>query len=264
MLAATLPSVAVPDFKVVGIEPALAEVWLERFVTLLGSEGQIRLITARDISQVMGMARQRQMIGCNDTGDTCLSELAGALGVDGILSGAIAQAGGDVTASLRLLRASDGSVVWSATGRVGDQRQLQDWLESQVDRAAGAIRARLGTPELAAVPIIEAQRPPVRWQRLLPGVGGLVLAGVGTGFLVSAQGLRTRLMNERFDDATQIHAVASNGAAHETTGVVLVALAGAAVITSAVLLLLGSEPGSNVAVAVLPEGGAAMALSGSF
>ncbi len=136
--------VAVPGFTVSGVDGVQGEAWVDRFVTLLGAEGAFKLTTSRDIQQVLGIERQRELLGCTDAQASCLAELAGALGVDAILTGTVAKSGAGFSATLRALRAGDGSQVAAVTGRLKDIDALQDWLDAQVPEVSRQLRVAFG------------------------------------------------------------------------------------------------------------------------
>ena len=89
-------------FTVVGIDPQVADAYSDHFVTLLGRDRRLSLTTQKDISQVLGLERQRELLGCTDGKVSCLAELAGALGVDAIFCANDASAAG----ALETIRAS--------------------------------------------------------------------------------------------------------------------------------------------------------------
>src|SRR4051794_4567099 len=99
LLQAAPIRVAAPGFATVGIAPELANVYVERFATVLASTGTVKVTTSRDIAQVIGLERQRQLLGCADE-TSCLAELAGGLGVDAVLSGSLARTGSYITVTL--------------------------------------------------------------------------------------------------------------------------------------------------------------------
>ena len=41
----------------------------------------IRVMTSGEVAQVIGLERQKQLLGCSETGASCMAELAGALTV---------------------------------------------------------------------------------------------------------------------------------------------------------------------------------------
>lgn len=115
--------VAAPSFSLVGIAPALGNVFQDRFVSRLASP-DLRVTTQRDIEQLLGLERQRQLLGCEATSSQCLAELAGALGVDVVISGTVAKSESGFIASVRALRTTDGELIEAPSTRVATEGEL--------------------------------------------------------------------------------------------------------------------------------------------
>ncbi len=242
---ATPLKLAVPNFQAVGVEQALVDAWAERLVTLLGTEGDIKVISSRDIGAIVGFERQRELTGCTDGRSSCLVELAGALGVDAILSGTLARSEKNFTATLRALKTTDGSVVWSATERLRGEDQLQDWLDAQAEAFRHSLRASFGQAAATAVTgaaraslTAESSGPSISWW-WLPSVAGLVLGGASVGLLVASRGQAGALRSAQFESEDAVRAAASAGRNLETAGYVLVGAAVVAIAISAVMLVGG-------------------------
>jgi hypothetical protein len=181
--AATPIKVAVPGFTVSGAEGNQSDAWVDRFITLLSAGGDLKFITSRDIAQVLGVERQKELLGCSESQGSCLTELAGALGVDAILTGTIAKSGSSYSATLRVLKSNDGSQIAAVTGRVKDLDALQDWFDAQAPELGRQIRAAfgIGTAEAPAGAVSTSSSPSRsgRGVRLVPVIAGGALAIVG-------------------------------------------------------------------------------------
>ncbi len=99
--------VAAPDFTFVGLDPTLGAVFQDRFLGRLGSP-ELQVTTQRDVQQLLGLERQRELLGCTTTSTSCIAELAGALGVDAVLTGSLARSDSGFIVSLRVLRSKVG------------------------------------------------------------------------------------------------------------------------------------------------------------
>jgi hypothetical protein len=273
LLAAAPVKVALPGFTVVGMDQGMAAAWADRFVTLMEEDPDFKPISSKDIAQVLGLERQKQLLGCSEGETSCLAELAGALGVDAILSGTIAQSGTSITATLRVLKANDGSLLASATSRVKDQEALLDWLDAQARELSAKLRvafklpARGGSAEASASPTTVSAAPKasggggsiVRWVPAIVG-GGAAIAGVAL-FVVSkgnAQQLRSGMVELKDIDST-----ASSGKTFESAGVGLMIGGGVAIAASVVWVLLAPGSSAKAGLMVTPEGGVAT-VGGTF
>jgi hypothetical protein len=162
--AEPLSMVATP-FTLSGVDAAVGAAWQERFVSRLRTE-RLKVTTAQDVQQLLGLERQRALLGCSSSEGSCLAELAGALGVSLVLSGNVVKSESGFVASIRVLRARDGQVLASPSERVTSESALLDWL----DATALAVQRQLIPPP----PL----NPVVRWVPAFIGVG--LLAGSAT------------------------------------------------------------------------------------
>ncbi|MBK7864199.1 MAG: hypothetical protein IPJ65_37505 [Archangiaceae bacterium] len=255
LLHAAPIKVAVPGFTVSGLDAPQSEAWVDRFVTLLSADRAFAFTTSRDIAAVLGIERQRQLLGCSDSAASCLAELAGALGVDAILSGTIARSGASITVTLRALKASDGAQLAAVTTRVKDVEALQDWLDAQAAEIDRQLRAGFGLLPAAPAAAVSggSGAKVVRW---VPGILGVALGVTGGVLFGLSKGDASRLRNENLS-SDQINRLAGEGRAFETVGLVSMAVAGVALVASIVWVLVtsgSSEPGPGSA-AVASAGG---------
>lgn len=249
-------TVVLPGLSVSGIEDSVGNALLERFASELGRGKGLRVVTSRDVEQVLGLERQRQLMGCPEAATSCFAELAAGLGADALIIGSVVMVGTRVTVTLRVLSAKDGRVLHSESGRLRDLDAVQDWLDEQVP----ATRAKLlGTFAPASA------QPPGNW---LPwATAGLGGAGVVTGVVLFAlsKGDAASLRAVEQGSTLDLAAVRAAGQTKETAGVVLMA-AGAGVIAGGIVWGLvsgGRAPTTSVSVAVTP-GGAALVISGAL
>lgn len=236
--------VASTGWSFVGIEPALGEVFLERFVTELEKRGRGRLsiTTQRDVSQLLGLDRQRQLLGCAES--ACLAELAGALGVEVVISGTLAKTAAGYTATLKALDTTTGRARISESTRAEDEAALQDWLDGQA-RAFAAVLLGEGPA---------ATSSPSTVVKLVPGmVGVLLLGGGGLTFGLSKQ-KADALDAGGFTQPSEVTTLARDGRMLETTGVAMLVGGGVAVAATAAWLLL--SPSRDVTASVVVDGAA--------
>ena len=269
LLCAAPVKVAVPGFTVVGMNVALADAWGDRFVTLLGRDGGLKVISSKDIAQVLGFERQKQLLGCSDDQSSCLAELAGALGVDAILSGTFAQSGTSISATLRVLKASDGSQLAAATDRLKDVDALQDWLDAQAAELANKLRVAFNlVPVVVAAPAAAvgvSTRPSggstaVRW---VPAVVGGAALVTGVVLFVLSKGYAEQLRNEVPKSRATIEGLASSGRTFETAGLGLMIGGGVAIAASLAWVILA--PGAEVGAGFIPgSDGGSLVVGGSF
>lgn len=83
-----------------------------QLLTELSKSERFKVIGASDVASMIGMERQKQLLGCTDEeSSSCMAELSGALGAPFMLAGALSRAGTKLRLDLKLLRADRGEVV---------------------------------------------------------------------------------------------------------------------------------------------------------
>lgn len=250
-------SIAAPGLTTVQVEPRLGEVYLDRLISLLRASGPLKVTSSRDIEQVLGLDRQRQLLGCDES--SCLTELVGALGVDAILTGSLASTGSGFLVTIRVLRASNGSDLVTVSQRLPDEARLGEWLEAQAPEIARRVLLGFGRVEEAAA-IARPASALVRWT---PGiVGGLAALGGGVCFALAASSAST-LKDPSVVDVQTIQRAGETGRTTQTLGPLLVGVGLAGVATSVVWSLVAAS--SSTTVAVVPgRDGLGLAVGGRF
>lgn len=251
--------VAATGWAFSGIDQVVGETFLDRFATQLGAEG-VKVTTPKDIAGVLGLERQRQLLGCANE-SSCLAELAGALGVDALLTGAIVKIGTGFTVTLRVIAVRDGAEIASASERVKDEDAVQDWLDRQARSLAAII--------IGAVRHEAAPAPSATVSSSGPGMGRIIRwapAVIGAGLLIGgviayAQSRGHANQLSMLDSSVgisqaDIHAIRVQGETYERIGFALIGVGAAAVCATLLWVLLGS---SAEQVAVVPVVGGAWA-----
>ncbi|MBK7863126.1 MAG: hypothetical protein IPJ65_31850 [Archangiaceae bacterium] len=87
------PRLVVLDLAAGGVDPAVAQSLSESLAAEANRTGLFDVTTQKDISTLLGLERQKQLLGCSDESSSCLSELAGAIGARFVLSGSVTRLG---------------------------------------------------------------------------------------------------------------------------------------------------------------------------
>src|SRR5439155_17203807 len=114
----------------------------------LGRYERVRVISSREIAMLLGVERQKELLGCHD--DACTTQLAGALGAEKILSGQIGIIEQSVVFTLQLTDVRTAKV----EGRVVKvvplgKNQIVDAMRSTVTELMGSAASRNQPPRLA-------------------------------------------------------------------------------------------------------------------
>jgi hypothetical protein len=85
-----------------GHEPAVAAVAMDALASALVQSGAALVITSQELDAILGAEKLKDALGCDDV--SCIVEIAGAAGVDRIVSGSINKIGDSLIVSVQLIR----------------------------------------------------------------------------------------------------------------------------------------------------------------
>lgn len=124
---------AAPGLTATGLSPTFAAPLTDHLAkSFIG----IRVVTSTDIAALIGLERQKQLLGCSDDASECMAELGNALGVQGLLVGELIQLGKSIQINLRIVDPGTGKKLASASARVRSQEAVFEVLT----RAGGHMR----------------------------------------------------------------------------------------------------------------------------
>lgn len=233
-------SVAVTGFSLVGVEPGLGSAWENHFATRLAETG-LKVTSSRDLQQLLGLERQKQLLGCAEDGSSCSAELTGALGVEAMVTGNITHSGTGYIATVRVLSTKDGTPLWTGSERLKSEDALLDWL----DAAAAAIRTKLSgaaSATVAPVAVVKPSPESGNGGRWVPGIiGGALLVGGGICLGIMAVQFG-RLQNGQFNNPQEITDTVALGRTLEPIGYSLVGVGAAGLVTSIIWAKVGAAP----------------------
>lgn len=237
-------SVAGLGFSGVNVQDALLTSFGETFALRLAEGGQIKVTTPRDVASVLGIERQRQLLGCAGESPTCLAELAGALGAEAIVTGELARVGNVSQLSIKIL-SSQGGTLFGTIRRGASEEALLIELDEVAKEARVELFAKL-RPGWAAA----SERPIAPWVLVGGGAALLVVGGV-------LQGLAARDYGE-LDDLTRPvsnpAALREAGKVKQGVGLGLIGAGAAAAIAGLVWALVG-QPRASAGLWVTSSGG---------
>lgn len=164
------PRLVVLDLKAVGgASEAEATALTDAVVTWVSKAAVFRVVSQRDIQTLLGVERQKQLMGCGEASDSCMAELSGALDARYVLSGQVNKLGSTVQLTLQTLDTQKSQPV----GRTLKTAKSVDELRAIVP---WAVAEATGTPP---------PKPPSRtWPTVMMVTGGVAaLAGGVIGFV---------------------------------------------------------------------------------
>ncbi|HEX8698252.1 MAG TPA: hypothetical protein VF815_05415 [Myxococcaceae bacterium] len=147
---------AVPGITVVDMESQQAIFLSEHLSQQLSDEGA-EVANAQDLIVVLGMERQRQLLGC--TGRKCATTLTDAVDVDALVMGDVAKLPKDrYQLNLRMLDATKGTRVKTYSRRVAGYEALLDEIEKAAKQLVTAGNKKFGK---TSTPVVKPPPPPV-------------------------------------------------------------------------------------------------------
>jgi hypothetical protein len=263
LLCAAAPAevkIAMPGLTSVNLDAKTADLYSDYFAQKLAEAGHFRVSTRSEVGALLGFERQKQLLGCSDSSSSCLAELAGALGVDGIVVGNLGKLGREYVVTLKIIDASNGSVLASASSRVGDEQALLDWMATTAQVMSKAVRERLHRPDAEAEPgatvRVTSTQTSLRSRTWVPAVaaGALVIAGIvfyGVAWSID-ESLRTG--RNTYPDAPTLDGAVGRGKAFQTIAFVAFGTAIAAALVSAGFYVFGGESASPVTLVPTSNG----------
>lgn len=160
--AADKPKLAVLDVQVVGVAPEAAVALGDSMTQELSRRGFFEVISSNDIRTLLGVERQRQLLGCEES--SCTAELSGALGARFVLQSSLTRLGTTLQLSVQMLDTSRSQTVARSVRLAASVRALADQLPWSLAEATGT-------------PLPPAPSKALPWT--LIGVGAVAFAGGG-------------------------------------------------------------------------------------
>ncbi|MFL5319924.1 MAG: hypothetical protein ACJ790_09745 [Myxococcaceae bacterium] len=231
------PKLAAAGFRAVELDPSVAEFYSDYFAEQLRASG-VSVITRSDTATLLGFERQKQLMGCNEEASSCVAEIAGALGVTGLVSGSLAKLGNAYSVQVKILSAQDGHALYSASDRVEDDDALHHWFKERASDAASAMG-------------VVAPRSAARvWVPAAVGAAALGVSGVSYLF---AQQSYSRVKTGVYANHDALYSDARAGATEQWVSRIA---AGAAIVSLAVsAVMFATEPKIEPSITVSPSTG---------
>lgn len=112
------PTVAVLPLEAkTGVEPSTADVVSDNLLDQMRrSHAFSRVVSAKEIEALMGLEQKKQLLSCSS--ESCMAELAGALGVDFLMQGSLARLGATFVFNAKLLNVRTGVAASSVSHRL--------------------------------------------------------------------------------------------------------------------------------------------------
>jgi len=243
LLAAGKVKIAVLAFSASGVDATVANSVTESVTAEIAVRGYFDPISSTEIQTLLGVERQKQLMGCGE--DSCVSELAGAIGAPYVMSGTLVKLEGVFQLNLQVIDSRKSRPVGRSTKLAKDFESLRFQIPYAVAEACG-------TP-----------LPPAP-SRVLPytmiGVGGAALIGGGVlgmialtnegvvrGELSAGDNNRTVVLSPAKTYTQRLDAIAM-----QKTISLTALIAGAVLLGTGLFLIPPAAPEAGVKVALVP------------
>ena len=119
------------------LDPTIAKTLSEAVTAEVSRRGYFEVLSTGDIQTILGVERQRQLLGCSEGSSSCIAELAGAMGAQLTLSGSIGTLGDTFQLTLQTLDSIKGQTVGRSMRVTHSAETLRALLPSAVAEATG-------------------------------------------------------------------------------------------------------------------------------
>lgn len=175
--------VAVYDLEVEGLSPRTARVVTDSVLFEVRKLTRVSAIGMDEVRAMLDHEAQKQLVGCSAE-ESCLADIAGALGVDGLVIGALARVGEEHIFTLKRIDQRAAATVATSTKRLpaGDGEELLAVVGEMVATLFEEYPVRAGMERGVSPEVGRRLNPPplptwVFWSSV--GVTGVLLASAG-------------------------------------------------------------------------------------
>lgn len=262
--AAPPACVAALEWTTVDVQRELASFYSEHLAKALRERG-LKVVTSREIATLLGLERQKELLGCADGSASCLAEVGNALGCDGILMVSLARLDDVFRTHLKVVSSQNAKVLAETAAEAQGERALLGALDAAAERLAtrlGAHPAAAPPSALVSAPSGEEQGRSKAWIPLTAAAAG---AGAGTVLVLLSSAQHDRLVNhlQASGPDAEARAIAARGASMQTWAWVSFGAGAAALALAGALRFAGPEPLATP-TAWLSNDGSGIALTGAW
>lgn len=245
---------AAPGLTLFNVEPKLGAFFTEHVAQQMKLAGA-EVVTEREIASLLGMERQKQLLGCSEAASSCVAELANALGADAVLLGDIARVGERLQLNLKIISSGDGKTLAVFADNVkGEEAALE-----ALTRGANELAKQAGTALNRTVTPKFRETVNLRKVAIAPLAASAVFLGVGAGLLAASGANYDYVVSGRAPTDVEGRNAIEAGKTEQTLGAVSLAVGGVALAAAAGLFIFGAPATPTVAPT---QGGVVVGIAG--
>ncbi len=243
VLCAAQLKLATVGFSHVGLSDAQASFYAEHFSVQLQRAGDdVRVTTPKDLETVLGVEKQKQLLGCADESSSCMAEIANALGAAGLVTGQIAKVGQSYQLNVKILAPEGTKALFLYSSKLlKSEEELVEELNAVALQAVTSLREQ--APVVEAPQGAQGSAPPPRARsklKLIPAAAGGLAFAVGVVALIQSGAQYAKLSNAAgWGSLSAAEALTVRNSGRESLAVGLtLAIAGAVIVVASVLWYL--------------------------
>jgi hypothetical protein len=240
---------ATVGFTQVGLTDAQAQFYAEHLSTKLAEDPSVRVVTPKDMATVIGVEKQRELLGCADQASSCMAELAGALGADGLVTGQLAKVGKSFQLNVKIIAADGSKTLFVHSSKLlSTEEDVIEEMNTLAPQALRRVREVLFGAAAAASAtsgeVSASSSGSTRWPKLIPTFVGAIAAGVGVVECFVASDKYNQLQSSNWTNLIANHNaldVKTSGETSLTLGITLLSVGIVAIAGGLLWYLLGGS-----------------------
>ena len=142
--ATAAEQIVVPEVATTGVEPMIATVVTELILEALLNRHGVKALGPSDVKDMLDVEQQKMLMGCDQ--NSCMAELAGAMGANRVIAGMVGRLGSLFVVTLKLIDTQSAEVVARASRRFSKVEQVPEAVGPLVDDLLSAKPRAQGTP----------------------------------------------------------------------------------------------------------------------
>lgn len=232
LLLAATPRISAPDLTTTNTSPELAAFCSDRLSNRLRRAGA-EVVSSADIAQVLGLERQRQLLGCSSESSDCMAELSAALGAELMMSGRLARLGQTFELSVRLLDTRTSKTIATAEATASGE----EGLGAASDEVGDALAKQLGLEPPSAL-------RPLQWVSFGLAAAAAVTSAISFG-LSQERANRLLIGPTMFTDELAARSTANEAVGLRNVAIAMAITTGALAIGGVIVALVRSASSAS-------------------
>lgn len=167
VLAAQPVQLVMTPLHGIDVAPERTEYFVEVLANAM-TRDTLRVVTPRELATLLGIERQKALLGCGADGASCLAELEGAVGAEAVVLGDVAHLGKLYRADLKVIDPRSGAPIATQSFQTETEEELAELFEQAGRRLALQVLVKL-RPGAASTTTARS----LSWVPALPALGAL-------------------------------------------------------------------------------------------